>query len=170
MWKDSLLPLVIQADRKTDRKELVTIDGFWRPKGGRETFSRLDHFLLKNTSKETLKHVVVELLATNQWGGKAKHYYYFPTIAIGAENRLLAHPRWDKRNLDFTNTIELTYSVWADSGSDMDRSATLTNPRPNPDPEGWRRDFLKGDQLLAGEWEKYDLFARKGFPEPVASQ
>jgi len=169
-WDGELLPLVKHQPRKEADKQLVEIGGFWRPKGGRERFSRLDHFSIKNVSKERLGHVVVKVLAENKWGEKAAHYYYFPSLAVGESFRLLAHPRWEKRRLDFTNSIDLMYSVWADSGSDDGRTATLTNPEPNPDPEGWRKDYLRFDSEFASRGEKLGLFVRLTYPEPVTGK
>jgi hypothetical protein len=166
-WQNTLLPLLNRISGPLQHRQLVDVSGVWRAKGGSERFYRLDHFTIRNVSNQTLNHVAVEVIAQNQWGEKATHYYFFPTLAVGESFRLLAHPRWNKRRLDFTNSIALTYSVMADSGRDLGRQTTLTNPNPNPDPNGWRNDYLRFDNQYAAIGESLGQFMSLTYPQPM---
>jgi hypothetical protein len=166
-WQNTLLPLLNRTAGPVQRRQLVDVGGSWRPKGGRNQFYRLDHFTIRNVSNQALNHVAVELVAQNQWGETATHYYFFPTMAVSESFRLLPHPRWNKRRLDFTNSITLTYSVMADSGRDLGRQTRLTNPMPNPDPNGWRSDYLRFDNQYAAIGESLGQFMSLTYPQPI---
>jgi hypothetical protein len=113
----------------------------------------LANFSLKNVARKDLTHVTIEVIAENQWGEKAAHYYFVPQIDAGERVALSPTPRWDKRRLDFANTLDVAWSVWSDQGCLTDRREHLTSPKPNPDPAAWRADYLGFDQRLAGKGE-----------------
>ena len=139
-WQTRLLPLARHCAGPATDKPLVEVEAGWRDKRDKQaSFKRLDAFLLHNVSGQDLTGVVVELIAENEWGEKAAQYYYLPRLEMGDSARLMPHPRWEKRRLDFTNTINVTWSVWADQGRVVDRQEKLSSPQPNPDPAGWPR-------------------------------
>jgi hypothetical protein len=148
LWQAWLLPLAKRCGGPPSTEPLVTIESDWKPLSAQagKNFTRLKEFLLKNVSGQDLTHAVVEVIAENEWGEKAAHYYYFDRLDVSEVVRLLPHPRWEKRRLPFTNTIKVKWSVWADQGSEVDRQVKLTNPTPNPDPAGWRKDYLDADK------------------------
>ena len=111
-WQTTLLPLAKRAAGPPVPDPLVEVSGTWRKMSSGEAFTRLDDFLLRNSSEQNLTHVVVEVVAENEWGEKANHYYFFTEMLAGESFRLVPHPRWEKRRLDFVNTINVTYSVW----------------------------------------------------------
>lgn len=166
-WQTVLLPLIKQDSGPATDTELVELEAVWRPKGGIEQFSVLTTYAIRNTSKERLNRVVVELLAENQWGEKAGQYYAIRTLAPGEVYYLRPHFRWERRRLDFTNSINISFSVWTESASNLGKNVHLTNPKPNPDSEGWRRDFLRFDNQEAATGELWGLLATATFPSPV---
>ncbi len=80
---------------------------------------------------------------------------------------ILRPPRWEKRRLDFTNTITLKWSLWADEASETGGEVKLTNPKPNPDPAGWRADYLKQDQRYQAEGEAAGTVMRNTITLPI---
>jgi hypothetical protein len=108
----------------------------------------------------------LELIAENEWGEKAAHYYYFNQFDVADFVNLVPHLRWENRRLDFTNTISLTWSLWADQASEVSRKVKLTNPVPNPDPAGWRKDYLKFDQQFQAEGEALGALVQDMTPLP----
>jgi hypothetical protein len=149
-WQTWLLPLAKRCGGAVADKPLVNVDGAWAPK---KNFQRLSLFYVKNASGQDLTHVVMELVAENEWGEKAAHYCYFDQLEVGDFVSIVPHFRWEKRRLDFMNTINVTWSLWADQASEVGRKVKLTSPTPNPDPAGWRKDYLSYDQQYQAEGE-----------------
>jgi hypothetical protein len=167
-WQKFLLPLARRCGGPAADKPLVAVEGAWRARSlGRDRFQRLDHFGLRNVSGQDLTHAVVEVVAENPWGEKAAHYYYFQQLDVAEVARLVPHPRWDKRRLDFTNTLTVTWSVWADQGSEVGRQVKLTSPAPNPDPVGSRKDYLGFDKQYQAEGEALGAMVQSTIPLPV---
>jgi GYF domain 2 len=156
-WQTWLLPLARRCGGPVSGKPLVNVQGAWAWSSKRD-FQRLKLFQLLNVSGQDLTHVVLELIAENEWGEKAAHYYYFDLFDVGDYVYLAPHPRWEKRRLDFTNTITLKWSLWADEASETGGEVKLTSPMPNPDPAGWRADYLKQDQQYQAEGEAVGAF------------
>ena len=163
-WQEVLLPLLKKSVGPNTDRDLVEIDAAWRPEGGSQQFSRLDDYIIRNVSKERLNHVIIKMSMENQWGEKAAQYYFLPTLSADELYHLHPHLRWDRRKLDFTNSINVTYSIWTDSGSNTNRTTRLTNPKPNSDPEGWRGNYLRFDKQLAEEGELCRKFVINTFP------
>ena len=162
-WQTWLLPLARRCGGPDSGKPLVNVQGVWSSK---ENFQRLYQFQLLNVSGQDLTHVVLELIAENEWGEKAAHYYYFDLLDVADYVYLVPHPRWEKRRLDFTNTIALKWSLWADEASETGGQVKLTSPMPNPDPAGWRADYLKQDQQYQAEGEAVGAVMRNTITLP----
>src|SRR5262249_13151329 len=143
LWQTWLLPLAKQCGGPPSPVQLVDVEGDWNQWVTKDDlrFNRLNEFRLKNVSGQDLSHAGVELVAENEWGDKAVHYYYLGRLDVEEVVRLVPHPRWDRRRLPFTNTINLNWSVWADQGSEVHRQAQLANPTPNPNPTHWRNKY-----------------------------
>jgi pSer/pThr/pTyr-binding forkhead associated (FHA) protein len=156
-WQTWLMPLVKRCSGPASDKPLVEIDGTWNiaSNAGKDRFQRLDNFRLRNVAAQDLTHVVVRVLAENEWGERAAHFYYFPQLEVGEVDLLLPHPRWDKRRLPFTNSLTATCSVWSDQGSSAGRSIKLSSPAPNPDAKTVRKDFLDQDKKYQAEGEAF---------------
>ncbi len=152
-WQTWLLPLASRAGGPVSSTPLVNVHGVWSRWTFKHDFQRLGMFQMQNLSGQDLTHVVLELIAENEWGDKAAHYYYFNQFDVADWVNLVPHLRWVKRRLDFTNTISLTWSLWADQASEVSRKVKLTNPVPNPDPAGWRKDYLKYDEQYQAKGE-----------------
>jgi len=165
-WQTELMPLLKKSAGKDMDKDLVKFEPSWRPMDRGEPFKRLDNINIKNITQQSLNHVVVEILAENQWKEKVAQYYFFPSIGAGETYLLCFAHRWEKRRLDFTNSVNLTCSVWTDSGNNVDRKSHILNPQANPDPEGWRKDFLRFDNQSAERGELWGNFAIATFPSP----
>jgi hypothetical protein len=160
-WQTWLLPLARRCGGPPSDKPLVTVEGNWKLRtSGRDRFQRLSAFRLRNVSGQDLTHAVVEVIAENQWGEKAAHYFYFHQLDGALDAPLPAHPRWENGRLEFTNTIKVTWSVWADQGSEVGRQGTLTSPMPNPDPAGWRKDYLAAATPFRTEGEALGAVVR----------
>jgi hypothetical protein len=160
-WQKWLLPLARRCGGPVSEKPLVQVEGAWKPRMFKQDrFMRLDDFRLRNVAGQDLTHAVVELIAENQWGEKAAHYYYLDRLEVAEVAKLVVHPRWDKRRLDFTNTIKVTWSIWADQGTNVGRQLKLTSPTPNPDPAGWRKDYLAYDAQYAAQGEALGALVR----------
>jgi hypothetical protein len=152
-WESVLLPLAQRCGGPATTKELVDVEGGWRVRPGTDSFQRLHRFQLQNVFDQDLTHVVIELVAEDRWAGKASHYLYLPRLNVAESVNVMPHPRWDKRKLDFTNKMTVTVSVWADQASSVNRKTELASPAPNPDPTGWRRDYLAFDEKYMSEGE-----------------
>lgn len=173
-WRTWLLPLARRAAGPPAAKPLTQVHGGWRPGkgGGRGQPERLciDHFGLTNVAGQDLTNVVVELVAANPWGEQAAHYYYIPRIEVGGRFRLAPHPRWDRRRLEFTNSLTATWSVWADQGTETSRRVEIAAPIPNPDPEPLRRALLADDARYQAVGEAFGAAVRRMFPLPVSPE
>jgi hypothetical protein len=168
-WQTWLLPLARRSGGPVSDKPLVKLEAHWRDKRSDQSqFKRVDHFPLYNVSGQDLTHVVVEMIAESEWGEKVAQYYYFAQLEVADFVRLLAHPRWDKRRLDFTNTMTVTWSVWADQGSETGRQMKLTSPAPNPDPAAWRKDYLGYDRQYQAEGEALGVVVQNTTHLPVS--
>jgi hypothetical protein len=173
LWQTWLLPLAKRCGGPASPKPLVKIEGNWHlpfAQANRRQFNQLKDFQLKNVSGQDLTHVAVEMIADNEWGEKVAQYYYFPRLDVAEVARLVPHPRWEKRRLPFTNTINVKWSVWADQGSEVDRHTKLTNPVPNPDPAGWRKDYLKFDKQYQAQGEALGAIVRNFKFLPIQPQ
>jgi hypothetical protein len=154
-WQEYLLPLAKRCAGPKAEQPLLSVTGGWSPNraiSGRG-LKRLSVFGLQNVSDQELTHAVVELVAENEWGEKAAHYSYLPYLDIGETASLRPHPRWDRRLLDYSTTIKVTWSVWADQGAEGNRQVTLTNPFPHRDAANGRKDHLRLDVPDQAEWE-----------------
>jgi hypothetical protein len=169
-WQAWLLPLARRAGGPPADKPLLAVEGTWRARSAKDRFQRLDRFALRNVSGQKLTNGVVELIAENEWGEKAAHYCCPGPLKDGEVVQLVPHPRWDKRRLDFTNSMKVTWSVWADQGSEVGRHVKLTSPAPNPDPAGWRKDYLNFDKKFAAEGEALGAVVRNLNLLPVNSK
>ena len=160
LWETWLLPLAKRCGGPPAKEPLVTIEGDWKIFSTSPRFTALDAFRLKNVSGQDLTHVAVQVLAENEWGDKAAQYYYFDRVDVEEAARLVPHPRWEKRRLPFSNTFKLQWSIWCDQESAVDRQVALKNPGPNPDPAGWRKDYLKFDEKYQAEGEALGAMVR----------
>ena len=144
-WQQYLLPLAKRCSGPKVEQPLLSVTAGWTSNraNSRGGLKRLGVFGLQNVSDYELTHAVVELAAENEWGDKATHYCYLPHLDVGEMVSVLPHPRLDQRLLDYSATIDVTFSVWADQGAEIDRHVTLTNPAPNPDAEEMRREQLR---------------------------
>jgi hypothetical protein len=168
LWQRRLLPLVRKSAGPEADKPLVEIKADWREKRDKNgAFLRLNDFHLQNVSGQDLSSVVVELIALNPWGEKAAHYYYLNQFGVGDFVKLLPNPRWEKRRLDFTNNLTVTWSVWADQGRMVDRQVKLTSPKPSPDAGGARNDYLRFDGQYQAEGEALGTVMQSIIPLPV---
>jgi len=156
-WKTWLLPLVRRCAGPVGERPLVKVDAGWgKPFMHAEYRStRLLSFRLNNVAHDDLTHVVVELIAENEWGDKAAHYYYFDQLEGAEFVWLEPDPRWVKRRLAFTNVITATWSLWSDQGSEVGRQVELINPVPDPDSARVRNKYLSEDQLHQAEGEAF---------------
>ena len=156
LWETWLLPLAKKCGGPPSAAPLVAVEGSWNVpliEGPGARFTRLTEFRLKNVAGQELTHAVVSLVAENEWGEKATHYYYFGRLDVAEVVRCVPHPRWERRRLPFTNSVTLHWSVWADQGSELDRQVKSTNLTPNPDPSGWRKKYLDNDLKYQAEGE-----------------
>jgi hypothetical protein len=162
LWQAWLLPLAKRCGGPPSQTPLITVAGEWKLQSNKpgSQFTSLREFMLKNVCGRELTHAAIELIAENEWGEKIAQYYFFHKLDVAEAARLVPHPRWLKRRLPFTNIIKLKWSVWADQGSEVDRTATLTNPTPNPDPVGWRKDYLAFDRQYQAEGEALGAIVR----------
>ncbi|MBI3860651.1 MAG: hypothetical protein HY290_02010 [Planctomycetia bacterium] len=152
-WQNVLLTLAMRCGGPAAAKPVVEVEGVWNVRSSSDKFQKLNNFKVENVSGQDLTHAVIELVARNEWGEKAAHYVYLPKLEVAEAVRLVPHFRWNRRRLDFTNTMTVTCSIWSDQGTMVGRQAELKNPAPNPDPAGWRKDYLKFDRefTAAGE-------------------
>ena len=167
-WQTWLLPLVKRSSGPAAAQPLVEIRGDWREYRveGKGTYKRLDYFFLRNISGQNLTHVVVSLLAENEWGERAAHYYYFPELDT-KEVGLVVDPRHGKnRRLPFTSSLTVTSDVWAEQGSYLGQATKLTSPAPYSDVEGARKSFLNQDELYQAEGEAFGVMAQRLFLRP----
>jgi hypothetical protein len=155
-WSSTLLPLATQNAGAESSTPLVTVTGHWGKRIG-PTTQVLDHIGLRSAAPKKMTHVVVELIAENEWGDSAAHYYYFNQLLPREYLRLVPHPRWQKRRLPFTNTINVKYSVWTDEGREIGQTVKLTNPVPISDAKAARQDFLRQDKEHAAFGELFGL-------------
>jgi len=152
-WQTTLLPLAKKCGGPATNKPLVAIEGGWRKFVGNESYFRLDNYNFHNVSSSSLTHAVVEIVAENQWGEKSAQYYYLPELEIGEVALLMPHFRWKKRRLDYSPTVKVTYSLWADQGTNIDQHVELKSPDPCHDPDALRKVFLADDGKYASEGE-----------------
>ncbi|MEO6809562.1 MAG: DUF4339 domain-containing protein [Isosphaeraceae bacterium] len=165
LWQTWLLPLAKKCGGPPSSSQLIDVEGDWSVPitKDRTRFKGLKEFRLKNMSGQDLTHAVVELIAENEWGDKAAQYYYFSQFDVAEVARLVPHPRWERRRLPFTNTVQLKWSVCSDQGSEVNQQAKLTNPTPNPDPDEWRKNYLDNDRQYQAEGEALGAIVRN-FP------
>jgi uncharacterized protein DUF4339 len=153
IWQTWLLPLARRCGGPAAAKPLVSVGAAWGPTKSKSDYQRLHLYELQNVSGQSLTHVVVELIAENEWGEKSAQYYYFDQLKGREFMRLQPHMRWERRRLDFTNTVKVRWSLWADEASEVGREVKLTSPRPNPDAAGWRKDFVGYDRQSQSKGE-----------------
>ncbi|MFO0797619.1 MAG: hypothetical protein U0804_09075 [Gemmataceae bacterium] len=156
LWQDRLVPLAKLTAGPAAGAPLVTVEGGWQTGGTR---GRLNHYGLRAADRD-LTRAVVELVAENPWGERATHYYYLPELRAGTRLMLAPHPRWRRNRIEFTNTVRVTYSVWADQGTSLGMATTLENPKPHPDPEAARRELLRAEPAFLRDGEVLGLVVR----------
>lgn len=165
LWRTWLVPLAKKCAGPTAKTPFLSFDAEYNSllsdRGKR--LNKLKYFRVKNVSGQDLTHVVVELVAENEWGDKAAHYYYFPQLDVVEVARLVPHPRWDRRRLVYSNTIKLTWTLWSDQGTEVHGHAELKNPQPNADSSTWRKNYLENDDRYQPEGEALGAVVRN-FP------
>ena len=152
-WQSWLLPLARRCGGPAAARPLVNVDAVWGPTRMQSDYQRLHGYALINVSGQDLTHMVVELISENEWGQKGAEYYYFDLLKAGDFMRLVPHLRWERRRLDFANTVKLRWSLWADQASEVGREVTLTSPKPNPKAADWRQDYARFDRQGQAEGE-----------------
>jgi len=166
-WQTWLMPLVKRGSGPASDKPLVEISGDWKKVvAGKIRFEHLNVFHVHNVAGRDLTNVVVALLAENEWGEQAAHYYYIPQLDRADVDFLMPHERWKKRRLPFTNSLALTCSVWADQGS-YTSQIKLISPTPNPIPEVTRKNYLEYDREYQSKGEALGTVVQNMYPVPI---
>jgi hypothetical protein len=152
-WRTTLLPLAKKCGGPATNKPLAAIEGGWRKSLGNDSYLRLDNYNFHNVSGTNLTHATIEIVAENQWGEKSAQYYYLPELEVGEVALLMPHFRWKKRGLDYSPSVRVTSSVWADQGTNINQHVELKSPDPCHDPDALRKVFLAYDEKYASEGE-----------------
>jgi hypothetical protein len=170
-WHAWLLPLARRCAGPVGNKPFAKVDAGWTDLGtSKGKLKILSAFRFQNVSGQDLSHVVVELIAENEWGEKASHYYYIDRLDIGDYVWLAPHPRWEKRRLPFTRKLIARWSLWADEGTELGGEAKLINPTPSPVADESRKSYLAYDRQYQAQGEAFGAVMQYSVRLPVVPE
>ncbi|OYW74692.1 MAG: hypothetical protein B7Z37_16705 [Verrucomicrobia bacterium 12-59-8] len=164
LWQTWLMPLAERSAGRTSSASLTSMEGDWSPDNSGHP--GLTHFLLRNTSKQDLTHVVVEVTAETEWGDQNTQYYYLSQFGLDEAVSLGIHPRLRSRRLPFSNDVTIRWSLWSDQGRELQRQCKTTNPRPIPDTQTLRGKYLGFDEDFQAAGEALGYALRKAVELP----
>ena len=155
VWKKHLLPFVMKSAGSEAKSPIVELTAIWRKHGSKPVSERLDSFHLQNISGAPLSNAVVEIIAENEWGEQIAHYCYVKDWPAGAGFRALPHPRWERRQLVYTNSMKVMFTIWSDQARQPARTVALASPTPIPDYQKLRKIYTDYDKQYAPDSDRW---------------
>ena len=167
-WQTRLLPLARRCAGPAADKPLVEVGAGWRRQEGQaDKLQASGRLPAAQRLRPGLDGRHRRADSGERVGRKSRPLLLFAPSGDGRRRPAHAPSALEKRRLDFTNTINVTWSVWADQGRVVDRQEKLSSPQPNPDPAGWRKDYLAFDAQYQAEGEALGAVMQSMVPLPV---